>query len=105
MRGVLRIGVLLAVLLGVMAAAETIPAPHASASPDILLARVWRDEFDPAAFWVSEKLDGVRAVWDGRQLRFRSGRPVHAPPWFVAELPAQPLDGELWLGGALEKSG
>lgn len=66
--------------------------------PAILLARVWHDGFDPADFWVSEKLDGVRAIWDGHTLRFRSGRIVHAPAWFVAALPAQPLDGELWLG-------
>ena len=66
--------------------------------PAILLAKVWHDGFDPADFWVSEKLDGVRAIWDGRILRFRSGRIVRAPAWFVAALPAQPLDGELWLG-------
>jgi DNA ligase-1 len=53
---------------------------------------------DPAGYLVSEKLDGVRAVWDGRQLRFRSGLPVAAPAWFIAALPAEPLDGELWLG-------
>jgi DNA ligase-1 len=48
---------------------------------------------------VSEKLDGVRALWDGSGLRFRSGRTVPAPAWFLAQLPAGvPLDGELWLG-------
>ncbi|HJW12847.1 MAG TPA: DNA ligase, partial [Albitalea sp.] len=30
-------------------------------------------------------------------LRFRSGRTVPAPRGFLARLPAQPLDGELWL--------
>lgn len=53
---------------------------------------------DPAGFLVSEKYDGVRAIWDGRVLRFRSGRVVNAPRSFVARLPAQALDGELWLG-------
>ena len=53
---------------------------------------------DPAGFLVSEKYDGVRAIWDGRVLRFRSGRVVNAPRSFVARLPAQRLDGELWLG-------
>ena len=52
---------------------------------------------DPAGHLVSEKFDGVRAVWDGQVLRFRSGHVVHAPGWFLARLPAQPLDGELWL--------
>ena len=53
---------------------------------------------DPAGHLVSEKYDGVRALWDGQVLRFRSGQPVHAPDWFVARLPAVPLDGELWMG-------
>ena len=53
---------------------------------------------DPAGYLVSEKYDGARAVWDGRWLRFRSGRPVAAPPWFTERLPATALDGELWLG-------
>jgi DNA ligase-1 len=40
----------------------------------------------------------VRAIWDGKQLRFRSGRLIQAPAWFIAALPAHPLDGELWMG-------
>ena len=44
-------------------------------------------DLDPAPYWVSEKLDGVRALWDGAQLRFRSGNPVPAPAWFIAGLP------------------
>ena len=67
----------------------------ASALP---LLGVWSDALDPAGFLVSEKYDGVRAVWDGTQLRHRSGRPIPAPAWFGAQLPATPLDGELWLG-------
>ena len=37
-------------------------------------------------------------MWDGRQLWSRLGNRFHAPDWFVAGLPAVPLDGELWLG-------
>ncbi|MBN8473919.1 DNA ligase [Sulfuritalea sp.] len=66
--------------------------------PSILLAERYRGEVDVGQYWVSEKLDGVRAVWDGRILRFRSGNPVPAPQWFLDPLPGQPLDGELWLG-------
>ncbi|MEK8050492.1 DNA ligase [Ideonella sp. DXS22W] len=55
-------------------------------------------DIDPAGHLVSEKYDGVRAIWDGRTLRFRSGLPVPAPAWWLARLPATPLDGELWLG-------
>ncbi|MEW6292097.1 MAG: DNA ligase [Pseudomonadota bacterium] len=62
----------------------------------LLLAERYRGDIEVSRYWVSEKLDGVRAYWDGKQLRFRSGNPVHAPAWFVAALPQQPLDGELW---------
>lgn len=89
---------LLALLLGLALSWPAMPAPGAVSAPDILLANVYRDRVDLDQYLVSEKLDGVRAVWDGATLRFRSGRPVPAPAWFVAGLPKQPLDGELWLG-------
>jgi len=71
-------------------------APGSKASP-ILLANVLGPQVNPAGYLVSEKFDGVRATWDGRSLRFRSGREVPAPRWFLEKLPSQPLDGELWL--------
>lgn len=74
-------------------------ATHAWAGElPLLLAERYASGVDIAQYWVSEKLDGVRAYWDGRQLRFRSGNPVSAPDWFVAALPGHPLDGELWMG-------
>ena len=63
----------------------------------LLLANVLGPSVNPADYLVSEKFDGVRAFWDGKKLRFRSGREVAAPPWFTERLPSQPLDGELWL--------
>lgn len=72
---------------------------HAQPHPiGVALASDWPAGRSPEGFLVSEKFDGVRAVWDGRQLRFRSGRPVAAPPDWLAALPRAPLDGELWLG-------
>jgi DNA ligase-1 len=68
------------------------------AAPPLMLPALYGDHIDPALCLVSEKFDGVRAWWDGRELRHRSGRPVPAPDWFRARLPARPLDGELWLG-------
>jgi len=70
----------------------------AKAEPALLLAEVYRSELDPADYLVSEKLDGIRAIWDGRTLRFRSGNEVKAPAWFLAGLPKRQLDGELWAG-------
>lgn len=70
----------------------------AAEPPALLLAERYAGGVDVSQYWVSEKLDGVRAYWDGRQLRFRSGNPVPVPRWFVAVLPVHALDGELWLG-------
>lgn len=74
------------------------PAAPGSAAPELLLPTVYDKHIDPAPYLVSEKYDGVRALWDGVRLRFRSGREVPAPGWFTARLPRQTLDGELWLG-------
>ena len=70
---------------------------HAQAGAALLLAEVAEKNIDPSAYLVSEKLDGVRAIWDGKVLRFRSGQQVPAPQWFIKALPANALDGELWL--------
>ena len=70
-----------------------------------MLATPWQSQLNPADYLVSEKLDGVRALWDGSTLRFRSGRPIAAPAWFLAGLPAAALDGELWGGrGSFESA-
>jgi DNA ligase-1 len=47
---------------------------------------------------MSEKLDGIRAYWDGEGFISRLGNKFYAPDWFVADLPADTLDGELWVG-------
>ena len=63
-----------------------------------MLAKMY-DGRDPAGWWISEKLDGVRAVWTGTELRGRSGLRFNPPQWFAAQLPAGvALDGELWAG-------
>ncbi|WFC96284.1 hypothetical protein MBRA1_002941 [Malassezia brasiliensis] len=76
----------------------------------LLLASVWPmpgearakakyETYDPTHMWISEKLDGVRALWDGRQLWSRRGKVWNAPAWFLAQLPPNlSLDGELWIG-------
>lgn len=65
--------------------------------PDLLLAQDYQDNIDVSQYWVSEKLDGVRAYWDGKQLISRGGNIIQAPAWFTADFPPRPLDGELWL--------
>jgi DNA ligase 1 len=79
-------------------------ASTAAEPPAILLAEVYRDQVDISRYLVSEKLDGVRAIWDGTTLRFRSGKEINAPRWFVDGLPKRPLDGELWIArGTFER--
>jgi len=68
-----------------------------SAAPPLLLAEKWDNATDLADWWISEKLDGVRAYWDGRQFLSRQGNLYHAPEWFLEGLPEVPLDGELWM--------
>jgi DNA ligase-1 len=69
----------------------------ANVPPSLLLANELGPRINVANYLVSEKYDGARAIWDGKVLRFRSGRLVNAPAWFIGKLPAQTLDGELWL--------
>jgi DNA ligase-1 len=73
-------------------------AQSAVSAPSLLLAERWDGVTDPAGWLLSEKLDGVRAFWDGRQFHSRLGNLYHAPDWFTHGLPDVPLDGELWLG-------
>ncbi len=62
------------------------------------MAQSWDNATDLTDWWMSEKLDGVRAYWDGKQFLSRQGNLFHAPDWFVTGLPQVPLDGELWIG-------
>ncbi|OEY65820.1 DNA ligase [Marinobacter sp. X15-166B] len=69
-----------------------------AAPPPLLLAKVYAEQTSLDGYWISEKLDGVRAYWDGKRLWSRQGHIYAAPPWFTAGFPREPLDGELWMG-------
>ena len=62
----------------------------------IQLAEKYTDTIDVKDYFVSEKLDGIRARWTGTQLYTRKGNEIHAPPWFTKYWPVTPMDGELW---------
>ncbi|NRD73692.1 DNA ligase [Shewanella sp. VB17] len=49
-------------------------------------------------YLISEKLDGVRGAWNGKQLFTRTGRRIITPSWFTQDFPDYPLEGELWMG-------
>lgn len=84
-----RFVVVLAVLAASFASAEP---------PGLMLAGVYNGQAGLDDYWVSEKLDGVRAYWDGKHLISRQGHRFNPPKWFTDPLPAVPLDGELWMG-------
>lgn len=88
------------------AAKVTSAAPATSATtdevapktpPPLLLAHKLENDANVAGWWMSEKLDGVRAYWDGKQFISRQGNVYHAPAWFTEGLPNVVLDGELWI--------
>lgn len=60
---------------------------------------------DIAGWLMSEKLDGVRAIWDGSKLISKNGNVIRAPKSFLDALPKSiALDGELYIGrGQLQK--
>jgi DNA ligase-1 len=93
---------------GLRASAKAAPAVVADAAaegatteataPPLLLAHSWEGDVDLTGWWMSEKLDGVRAYWDGNRFLSRLGNVYKAPGWFTKGLPKTPLDGELWVG-------
>lgn len=68
-------------------------------APPLLLAHTWENDVDLTGWWMSEKLDGVRAFWDGANFISRLGNVFVAPDWFIEQLPKDmALDGELFGG-------
>lgn len=90
---------LLAALLGLGASvARAVDSP-------LMLAGTYRAGLHLPDYWISEKLDGVRARWDGRRLLSRGGHLITMPDGFSTGWPAVPLDGELWGGrGSFEQT-
>ena len=71
------------------------PLCHAQ-NMEILLLKTYDKSQDVTGWLMSEKLDGIRAIWDGRTLTTRKGNPIAAPDWFIKSLPPFAIDGELW---------
>jgi DNA ligase 1 len=86
--------------LAALAGAFLCPLARAAepAAPALMLAGKYHPGLDLSAYWVSEKYDGVRGYWDGRQLWSRGGEALHPPDWFIEGWPSTPMDGELWAG-------
>ncbi|MFL6548717.1 MAG: DNA ligase [Povalibacter sp.] len=66
--------------------------------PSLMLANDYHAvATDLSKYWVSEKYDGIRALWTGTQLLTRAGNPIAVPRWFTENWPSSPMDGELWI--------
>lgn len=78
-----------------------LPVSVAGDSPRLALANRYHDNIDISRYLISEKLDGVRAYWDGKHLYTRNGNKINAPEGFTKGWPAVKLDGELWIARGL----
>lgn len=67
-----------------------------AAKPELFLLNKYSEDMNVTAWYMSEKLDGVRAYWDGKKLTSRSGKVFAAPEFFTKDFPKTELDGELW---------
>lgn len=70
--------------------------PLFAQKPDLLLLKSYKSDVNVTGWLMSEKLDGVRAYWDGNKLISRSGKAFAVPTWFVKDFPPFEIDGELW---------
>ncbi|MEN8718377.1 MAG: DNA ligase [Sulfurovum sp.] len=64
---------------------------------DLQKAKTYKNNINDFSSWLmSEKLDGIRAYWNGKELLSKNGNKIYAPLWFTKNLPNFKLDGELW---------
>ncbi|WP_458699935.1 DNA ligase [Sulfurospirillum sp. 1307] len=66
-----------------------------ASKPSLLLLKTYKDQ-NISGWLMSEKLDGIRAYWDGKKLLSRSGKKFSVPIWFIKNFPSFEIDGELW---------
>lgn len=98
MTALLRTGLMCLIIYGISFTTATPPLFAQSPPLALSLAGQYHDGIELQDYLISEKLDGVRAYWNGERLLARSGNVIQAPLWFIDQLPDIGLDGELWLG-------
>lgn len=70
-----------------------------------MLATDWdKEKMNGEGWWMSEKFDGIRAMWTGGHLYTRTGKEIKIPDNFRQQLPPITLDGELWTQYGLQQT-
>jgi DNA ligase-1 len=71
--------------------------PVFNVSRGVMLCETYKENsINPVGWFMSQKYDGIRSIWDGQNLRTRENNIINAPEWFIRYLPSTtPLDGEL----------
>jgi len=69
-------------------------------SMNITLAHIWiESQINPKGYWISEKFDGIRAIWKENSLFSRFGNKFDFPDWRkIKSEKGLVLDGELFIG-------
>jgi ATP-dependent DNA ligase len=63
----------------------------------VMEATEWDVTMNPTGWWVTEKYDGVRILWDGASFFTKAGTKIEFPKFIADQFPAKiPLDCELW---------
>lgn len=63
----------------------------------VMLAKNYTPDIDPTGYYLSEKLDGIRAVYHNGEFISRTNKPFNAPEWFTKHYPTNIVfDGELF---------
>lgn len=72
-----------------------LPLALSAKSPELMLLQEYKNQ-DLTGWVMSEKLDGVRGFWNGKQLLSRQGNPFNPPDYFLQHFPPFAIDGELF---------
>ncbi|SFV52097.1 DNA ligase (ATP) [hydrothermal vent metagenome] len=67
-----------------------------ASKPELFLLNKYTPDMNVLGWFMSEKLDGVRAYWNGKNLISRNGKVFTTPKYFTKDFPLTELDGELW---------
>ncbi len=86
------------VAIALLSAMQSLTGEMSSQQPLLVNAKNYESGIDIDEYWQSEKLDGIRAVWNGKELLTRAGNRIYAPDWFTKPLPDYMVEGELWAG-------